>query len=128
MFSLYLIFRFMMEFQEVSAHPAQRAAFDGPLDNTEENSMNCQSADALDMEHESSAGEMATKVTWTPTDHLRSLLSAGEGGVEAGNARAGGVAQDMKDQDDELRALGISVVDQLSLERDVEAAVSCQSH
>ncbi|KAK7076758.1 DNA excision repair protein ERCC-6 [Halocaridina rubra] len=34
------------------------------------------------------------------------------------------VAQDLQDQDNELRALGISVVDQLSLEKDVEAAVN----
>ncbi|KAG7163278.1 DNA excision repair protein ERCC-6-like [Homarus americanus] len=53
---------------------------------------------------------------------LHSLLS-GDNKTVTGDSSTRSIAQDLQDQDDELRALGISVVDQLSLERDVEAAV-----
>ncbi|XP_045614522.2 DNA excision repair protein ERCC-6 isoform X2 [Procambarus clarkii] len=80
-------------------------------------------SDVQSNEEQDSASEM--KMSLMPSNNiLRNLLS---GGGESNNMAAIGnkssVAQELQDQDDELRALGISVVDQLSLERDVEAAV-----
>ncbi|KAK8732787.1 hypothetical protein OTU49_006925 [Cherax quadricarinatus] len=79
--------------------------------------------DAMSLQSINNEQSTKMEMSFTPSDNiLRNLLSGGDNKMSADNSRSS-VAQDLQDQDDELRALGISVVDQLSLERDVEAAV-----
>ncbi|XP_071515644.1 DNA excision repair protein ERCC-6-like [Panulirus ornatus] len=70
-----------------------------------------------------SSAEMSEKVIHSSSSILSKLLSGKVDNNVTTNDDKSSLAQDLQDQDDELRALGISVVDQLSLERDVEAAV-----
>lgn len=86
---------------------------------TSTSSQDAQSAENDDSSSDTGAKDGSSNIAkWNQTSILESMLK------EAKNTeQAKGVDQDLKDQDEELRALGISVVDQLSLERDVEAAV-----
>ncbi|XP_064087778.1 DNA excision repair protein ERCC-6-like [Macrobrachium nipponense] len=82
------------------------------------------SLDVLSAEKDDSSSDTGAKdgssniAKWNQTSILESMLMEAKNNEETKE-----VDQDLKDQDEELRALGISVVDQLSLERDVEAAV-----
>ncbi|XP_063599874.1 DNA excision repair protein ERCC-6-like [Penaeus indicus] len=67
--------------------------------------------------------EEEKEVVFNPSSILSSLLTRDRDAGTSESRAYGAADQDLQDQDDELRALGISVVDQLSLERDVEAAV-----
>lgn len=68
--------------------------------------------------------EEEKEVVFNASSILSSLLTKDRDTGTSESRTYGAADQDLQDQDDELRALGISVVDQLSLERDVEAAVS----
>lgn len=68
--------------------------------------------------------EEEKEVVFNASSILSSLLTKDRDAGTTDSKAYGAADQDLQDQDDELRALGISVVDQLSLERDVEAAVS----
>lgn len=67
--------------------------------------------------------EEEKEVVFNASSILSSLLTKDRDTGTSESRTYGAADQDLQDQDDELRALGISVVDQLSLERDVEAAV-----